>query len=171
METGKKLSLISGIITIVATFFFSWYAIDVLGTTYYANGLGIMNNLVDMFTDAESLGTTLDIPPFAFYIIAGIFIAFLVSGVLQILGMKHRVFVIIGTLLVLLIASLIFLGSADVVNIDNWIINVLGTDTPLIEGIIPLKILEEGMFDIGMYLLYAGGIIGIIASVYGPGAF
>jgi len=124
-----------------------------------------------MFTDAESLGTTLDIPTFAFYIIAAIFILFLAAGIFQILGIKHRVFVIISTLLVLGIASLIFLGSADIVNAEDWIINVLGTDAPLVEDIIPLKILDFGTIDIGMYLLYAGGIIGIVASVYGPGVF
>jgi len=171
METGKILSIISGIITLVATFLFSWYAIDVSGTAYYANGLGVINNLAAVFTDAESLGTILDIPPFAFYIIGAIFILFLASGVFQILGIKYRVFVIIGTILVLGVASLIFLGSADLVNVEDWVINVLGTDAPLVEDIIPLKILDFGTFDIGMYLLYAGGIIGIVASVYGPGAF
>ena len=170
METGKLLSLLSGIITIVATYFFSWYAIDI-GTVYYANGLGIINNLGAMFTDAEALGTTLGIPGFSLYIVAGCFIAFLIAGVFQILGMKHRAFVLIGTLLVLLAATLIFLGSADVVDVENWITNILGTDSPLVEDIIPLEILDYGTFDIGMYLLYAGGIIGIIATVYGPGAF
>lgn len=164
------LSLVSGIITIVATYLFSWYAIDV-GTVYYSNGLGIIYNLETMFTDAESLGATLDIPGFSIYIVAGFFIAFLVAGVFQILGMKHRAFVLIGTLLVLLTATLIFLGSGDVVDVENWVTNILGTDQPLIEDIIPLKILGYGTFDIGMYLLYAAGIIGIIATVYGPGAF
>jgi len=41
----------------------------------------------------------------------------------------------------------------------------------LVENIIPLKIFDLGTFDIGMYLLYAGGILGIVASVYGPGPF
>jgi hypothetical protein len=170
METGKLLSLISGVITLIATYFFSWYAIDI-GTAYYANGLGIISNLGAMFTDAESLGSTLGIPGFSLYIIAIVFILFLAAGVFQILGMKHRAFVAVGTFLVLGAATLMFLGSGEVVSVDDWISNILGTDTPLVEDIIPLKIFDFGSFDIGMYLLYAGGIVGIVATVYGPGAF
>ncbi|MFX1277953.1 MAG: hypothetical protein ACFFA3_00950 [Promethearchaeota archaeon] len=170
METGKLLSLLSGIITILATYFFSWYAIDTV-PPYYANGLGIINNLGAMFTDAENLGSTLNIPGFSLYIIAVGFILFLAAGLFLILGMKKRVFAAIGTLLTLGIATLIFLGSYRVISVDDWITNILGTDSPLVEDIIPLKILDFGGFDIGMYLLYAGGIIGLVATVYGPGAF
>jgi len=173
MDIGKKLCVISGIITLVATFLFSWIALEIGmgGTIYYANGIGIIKNLPAMFTDAESLGSTLEIPVFAFYIIAGIFILFLASGVLQILGIKHRAFVILGTTVSLGIAILIMLSDADVIDKANWVYYILGTDEPLVENIIPLTILGLGSFDIGMYLLYAGGIVGIIASVYGPGPF
>lgn len=118
-----------------------------------------------MFTDAQGLGTTLGILFSALYIIAGIFILFLASGVLQILGMKSRVPLIIGTIVSLAVGSLIWLGSADIIDRVVWIENILGTDTPLIEGIIPMNILGVDTIDIGTYLLYAGGIIGIIAAV------
>jgi hypothetical protein len=121
-----------------------------------------------MFTDAQGLGTTLGIPFFALYIIAGIFILFLLSGILQILGIKSRIPLIIGTIVSLGIGSLLWLGSADVINRVDWIVNILGTETPLIEGIIPLSIFGIDTIDLGVYLLYAGGIIGIVAAVYGP---
>jgi len=169
MRIGKVLSLVAGILTLLATFLFSWYSIDGGGgTIYYAGGLGIIKNLPAMFTDAQGLGTTLGIPFFALYIIAGIFILFLTSGVLQILGMKSRVPLIIGTVVALGIGSLIWLGSANIIDRVVWIENILGTETPLIEGIIPLSLLGVDTIDIGTYLLYAGGIIGIVAAVYGP---
>ena len=173
MAVGKKLSVISGIITLIATFLFSWIALEIGkgGTIYYANGLGIIKNLPAMFTDAESIGSTLEIPVFAFYIIVGIFILFLASGVLQILGTKHRAFVLVGTVASLVITTLLWLSTVDVIDKANWVYYLLGTDEPLVENIIPLKILDFGTFDIGMYLLYASGIVGIVASVYGPGAF
>ena len=63
MRIGKILSLIAGIITLLATFLLSWYSIDEGGITiYYAGGLGIIKNLPAMFTDAQGLGTTLGIP-------------------------------------------------------------------------------------------------------------
>ncbi len=166
MGKRKILSLIAGIITLLATFLFSWYVV-VGGDSklYYAGGLGIIKNLPAMFTDAQGLGTTLGIPFFALYIIAGIFILFLASGVLQILGMKSRVPLIIGTIISLVVGSLIWLGSANIIDRVVWIENILGTETPLIKGIIPMNILGVDTIDIGTYLLYAGGIIGIVAAV------
>lgn len=171
METGKILSLVAGIMTLVATFFFSWITISIGGNEYFVNGIGIIQNLPAMFTDAESLGSTLDIPDFSLYIIAGIFILFLVSGVLQILGMKSRTLGIIGTLVSLGIISLIWLGSANVIDEANWVQNILGTNDPIIWGWWPFNMFGPDVFDFGMYLLYAGGIVGIVASVYGPGPF
>ncbi|MHA2038245.1 MAG: hypothetical protein ACW98X_17545 [Promethearchaeota archaeon] len=169
MGIGKILSLVAGIITLLATFLFSWYAVDGGGgIIYYAGGLGIIKNLPAMFTNAQGLGSTLGIPFFALYIIAAIFILFLASGILQILGIKSRIPLIIGTILSLGIGSLIWLGSADVINRVDWIVNILGTDTPLIEGVLPLSIFGIDIIDLGVYLLYAGGIIGIVAAVYGP---
>ena len=173
MYKGKILSLVAGIITLVATFLFSWLALEIGidDRVYYVNGIAILKKLPDLFTDAESLGSTLEIPVFAFYIIAGIFALFLASGVLQILGMKRRVFVLVGTIATLGIATLLLLSTMDVIDKANWVYYILGTDDPLVENIIPLKILDFGGFDIGLYLLIAGGVVGIIASVYGPGPF
>ena len=173
MYKGKILSLVAGIITLVATFLFSWLALEIGAgdTVYFVNGIAILKKLPDLFTDAESLGSTLEIPVFAFYIIAGIFALFLASGVLQILGMKHRFFVILGSMAALGIGSLLFLSTIDVIDKANWVYYILGTEDPIIENIVPLTILELNTFDIGLYLLIAGGVLGIIASIYGPGPF
>jgi len=37
----------------------------------------------------------------------------------------------------------------------------------MVEGIIPMNLLGIDTIDIGTYLLYAGGIIGIVVAVYG----
>ena len=173
METGKLLSIIAGIITLVATYLFSWIAIPIGSppTTFYSNGYGIIRNLPNMFTDADSIGSTLEIPGFAIYIIACLLIVFLASGVLQILGIKHRAFVAIGTFFSLGIAFILLFSTLEVIDTANWAYYILGSDEPIVEDIIPLKILGLDVFDIGFYLLYAGGFIGIVASVYGPGAF
>ncbi len=171
MYVGKILSIIAGILTLIATFIFSWIAIDSGGVIYYANGFGIIKNLPNMFTDAENLEAILDIPAFAFYIIAGVFILFLAAGVLQILGAYHRAPIIIGTLVVLCITTLLFLGSLDVINREDWIVNILGTDELLVEDIIPYQLLDINNLDLGVFLLYAGGIVGLVAAIYGPSEF
>lgn len=171
MSVGKKLSIIAGIITLVSTYLMSWYAIDIGGEIYYAGGLGIINNIASMFTEAQVLELTLGIPFYAVYIVAIVLILFLAAGIFQILGVKSRALVIFGTLLSLGVGSLIWLGSANVIDAANWIENMIGTNQPLVDGIIPWQILGLDTFDIGMYLLYLGGIIGIVASVYGPSQF
>lgn len=164
MERGQVLSIIAGIITILATYLFSWLAVTI-GTIYYVNGIGIIVNLPGMFTNAEALGTTLNIPSFALYIIAGFFILFLISGILQIIGVKSRAVVIIGSIMPILLGVAALMTSADIIPRNLWIQNILGTDQPLIAGIIPLQLLALEVVDIGAYLLFAGGAIGIIAGI------
>jgi len=55
METGKITSLAAGILTILATYVFSWYTMNIppnIPPTFYSNGLGIIINLLDLFTYA-----------------------------------------------------------------------------------------------------------------------
>jgi len=87
MAAGKILSLLAGILTIVATFVLSWVSIP---GPVYAYGIGIVKNLPAMFTNADALGLLLGIPGFAIYIIAGILIVFLLSGIFQLIGIKSR---------------------------------------------------------------------------------
>jgi hypothetical protein len=155
---------VAGIITILATYLFSWYAINI-GTIHYVNGIGIIVHLPDMFLSAESLGTTLDIPFFALYIIAGLFILFLISGILQIIGVASRAVVIIGSIMPILLGVALLMTTADIFPKNLWIEYILGTDQPLIADIIPLKLLPLEVVDIGAYLLFAGGAIGFIAGI------
>ncbi len=85
MPSGRTLSGFAAILTLLATFVFSWYSLDI-PPKFYSNGLGIMDNLPAMFTDANSIATALDIPTFTIYIIAVCLILLLASGVLQLIG-------------------------------------------------------------------------------------
>lgn len=48
MGAGKYLSILAGIITLISTFILSWVAVDDGGTIYYAYGIGIIKNIVNM---------------------------------------------------------------------------------------------------------------------------
>lgn len=165
MAVGKILSLIAGILTIVATFFLSWVP-EAITPGYYVYGIGIVNNLPGMFTNADTLGGILGIPGFAIYIIAGILIVFLISGVFQIIGMKSRVLAIIGSIFVLLIGILTLLGALEVVINLDWVENIFGGPAPLVPGIIPYD-LALGPASLGLYVLIAGGALGLIAGFMG----
>jgi len=165
MGAGKVLSILAGILTIVATFVLSWVSVNV-PPVYYAYGIAIIFNLPTMFTSADALGATLGIPGFAIYIIAGILIVFLISGVFQLIGVKSRALAVIGSIFVLLIGVLTLLGIFNLaINID-WVTNLFGTPDPIVAGIIPFD-LPLGPASLGLYILLAGGALGLIAGFMG----
>lgn len=163
MESGKITSLVAGIITIVATYVFSWYAMIIGGPIplYRSNGLGIITNLPDLFINADIYGPLLGMPGFAVYIVASFLIFFMVSGIIQIIGIKSRAAVIIGSIMPIAIAIALLFSIGDVLNKTLWIRYVFGTN-PL--GIFPLQILPNDIIDIGGYLLLVGGGLGIVAA-------
>ena len=166
MAAGKILSLLAGILTIVSTFMLSWVSVAV-PPTYYAYGIGIVKNLPAMFTNADALGVLLGIPGFAIYIIAGMLIVFLLSGIFQLIGMKSRVLGLIGSIFVLVIGILVFLGIFNIVINIDWITNIFGDSVPIIDGIIPFD-LPLGPASLGLYVLIAGGALGLVAGIMGP---
>lgn len=166
MAAGKILSLLAGILTIVSTFMLSWVSVAV-PPTYYAYGIGIVKNLPAMFTNADALGVLLGIPGFAIYIIAGMLIVFLLSGIFQLIGMKSRVLGLIGSIFVLVIGILVFLGIFNIVINIDWITNIFGDSVPIIDGIIPFD-LVLGPASLGLYVLIAGGALGLVAGIMGP---
>jgi len=163
MESGKITSLVAGIITILATYVFSWYTMLIPAPvpTFSSNGLGIITNLPDLFAYADIYGPLLGMPGFAVYIVAGFLIFFLISGIIQIIGIKSRSAVIVGSIMPIAIAIALLFSIGDVLNKVVWIRNVFGTN-PL--GIFPLQILPNDLLDIGGYLLLVGGGLGIVAA-------
>ena len=76
-----------------------------------------------------------------------------------------------STIMVLIVRSLIWLGIVNVLNESIWIVNIFGIKQLLVNEIISSKILGSIIVDIMAYILYAGGILGIVAVVYGPPDF
>jgi hypothetical protein len=166
MGSGKILCVIAGIITIFATYILSWVSVTV-PPTFYAYGIGFIKNLPAMFTEADALGLLLGVPGFVIYIVAGIGIVFLLSGIFQLIGMKSRTFVLIGSIFVLLMGIMILLGTLNIVINIDWVIYIFGDSAPIIEGRVPFD-LALGPASLGLYVLIAGGVLGLIAGIMGP---
>jgi len=91
----------------------------------------------------------------------------LLSGIFQLIGMKSRVLGLIGSIFVLVIGILVFLGVFNIVINIDWIIYIFGDSVPIIDGIIPFD-LVLGPASLGLYVLIAGGALGLVAGIMGP---
>ncbi len=168
MGAGKFFCVLAGILTIVATYVLSFYAFTIFSIIVYVCGIGSMKKIPEMFTNPDVYATALSLPTYAIYIIAVVIIFFLISGIFQLIGVKSRVLVILGSILPILIGIYILLFGFEVLPTELNVYSFLFWDTePLIEGIIPLKILEFKTVDIGTYVLIAGGFLGLIGGFAG----
>ena len=167
METRKILCIIAGIITLLATYVFAWFVVDILGTNYYGHGIGVIMSLPDTFANAETIATVWGAPTFAIYIVGGCLIFFLFSGIIILLGLKYRVFAIIGAIMPILIAIAVISGPFNAPpNLIDYI-SLFSSETlggfPLNLAIGPSAF--GASVSLGNYFLLAGGVLGIISGV------
>jgi len=167
MEKGSILSMISGIIVIAATFLLTWFTVG----SADASGIGLIKNISDYFVNAETIAGLWGVPSFVLYIVGGVYILFLASGVLMIIGVKSRALTIIGSLMPIGMAIAIIFGSLDMpVDIINYVGVFLDTEG-IIPGIIPytLEIGPSGVLSLatvalGTYVLLGGGVLGFVSA-------
>jgi len=163
MSAGKYLAILAGFLTLIGTYLFSFFG-TLPGDV--ASGIGFWQQL---FQDASgmisSIVSGLTIPEWGVYILIVIIILFLVSGFLQLIGVKSRIIVILFSLFPL---------GFGVVLLVNTYTSLLGPNTAftlsffgapqLIENIIPY-VLNLGDLGLGTYLLLAGGVFGIVSGI------
>ena len=102
-----------------------------------------------------------------------LFLIFMVSPILQLLGCKVKFGPLAGCVMPLLIGVMILLYSSfGTAEFFIKILLMFGDPEPLIEGIFPITIAVENRFEFwGTYLLIAAGIFSLIAGLKGPGTF
>jgi hypothetical protein len=169
LETGKLLSIIGGIITLLATYVFSWFVIDISGTLYYGHGVGVFISLPYTIGNADTIAASWgpDVPGFAIYIVAGVLIFFLISGLLMLFGVKSRALAIIGAIMPIAIAIAVLFGPLSVPP------NVLSYISPFSSealGVYPFNIAigpsgYGATVALGDYLLLGGGVLGILGGI------
>lgn len=172
VKTSKLLSLLGGLITLVATFLFAWFVVDESGTQYYGHGLGVFLSLPETFANAEAIALSWgpDVPTFAIYIVGGTMIFFMFTWLLILLGIKNRVVPIIGGLLTLALAVAIVVGPFSVPpNVLDYVsvfsseaIGVFPFNIPI--GPAGLTVGGSVSVSLGTYLLMGGGLLGIISG-------
>lgn len=162
MGKGKNLMFVSGILTLIGTYIFTWFQFSYI-TIQYANGIGGINNFMDLLLNNKFYRDKHGLPGWAFQVIAILMVIFLISGLLQLIGKKNRKVGIVGSILPLLMGIALILGTLISLLAGMLrILQIFGATDPLIEGIIPLYILIFDGVSIGTLLVLAGGILGLI---------
>lgn len=150
MEARKISYIIGGILTVLATFLFSFH-LYFPGLHFY--GIGFIMNIPTFFTSGDIL----------VIIMAIVFIIFLLSGIFILIGLKSRRLAIIGSLLAIVTGVyFILVFYIGILEIDQFAFMFL--DSALIEGILPLNI-PIGTISIGPSLILAGGLLGLIGGI------
>lgn len=162
MGAGKILVIIGAILTLVSTFFLSFFAV---GGGLYGSGIGFVFNIPDIMANPGNYAADTMIV----YIVAIVFIVFLISGVLQLIGLASRVVAIIGSIIVLGIGIVLLLAIFDIFP-DFATYSTLLVNDAIADGIWPFD-LALGDASLGAYTLLAGGALGLIGGIIGTSDF
>lgn len=149
------LIVIAAVLTILGTWLFALFPSF---PPLVGSGLGFAMNIpmiigIDPGADAV-----------VFYLMLVLFIAWLASGVLQLVGLKSRIVGIIFSLIPLAIGIMFVLLVYTTVLGTMTATFFLMTSGEVIGGFIPILV-EIGGMGLGVYFLLAGGVLGIVGSV------
>lgn len=160
MGAGKVLAIVAAILTILGTFVIALFG----STGSVGSGLGFILNLDSIIENADIWADLLDLHIVLYWFIVGLFFIFLVSGFLQFIGIKSRVF--------MFIISLFPLGVGIMITLVFYT-DVLGNISTLFtyfmigeqfEDVFPILI-DIGDVALGTFILLGGGVIGIVSAI------
>lgn len=147
MGANKIFYIIGGLVTLLATFLFSFHSYFP-GVDFY--GIGFILNIPTLFTSGDIV----------VIIMAIVFIVFLLSGIFILIGLKSRALAIIGSLFAIAAGVyFILVFYMGILEIDQFAFMFLSN--AIIDGILPLNI-PIGTVSIAPSLIIAGGVLGLI---------
>ena len=154
MALGKIFIILGALLTILGTWVF---ATLLFFPGYVGSGLGFAMNLPSI------IGVDPGADAVVFYLLLVLFIAWLGSGVLQLIGLKSRIGGIIFSLIPLAIGlMLILLIYTDILGMMSAVFTLM-TIGEQIGGFFPILV-PLGDLGLGTYFLLGGGVLGIVGS-------
>jgi len=160
LESGKILTILGGILTLLGTYVFAIYGVAGL---FAGSGIGFITNLGDLFTNADGIALFLGVDVWIIYLLTILFLIFLASGILQLLGVKSRALGFIFSVFPLVVGFMIIiffytdiLGPTTAVFTFYFIGEHFGDFFPIIVNL--------GDVGLGAYLLVGGGVLGILGT-------
>jgi len=160
LESGKIFTILGGILTLLGTYVFAIYGVAGL---FAGSGIGFITNLGDLFTNADGIALFLGVDVWIIYLLTILFLIFLASGILQLLGVKSRALGFIFSVFPLVVGFMIIiffytdiLGPTTAVFTFYFIGEHFGDFFPIIVNL--------GDVGLGAYLLVGGGVLGILGT-------
>ena len=173
MKIGKILVLVGALLTLVSTFLFSFgQTVGPDGRTL-TSGIGFLFNLPEIFGNVAYWNGLNGGETALQYTFSIVFIVFVLSGVIQLLGFVNKYVSIIGSLIALAFAiTMIVFITVDV---PGWGFNRYSSllwRAPIVDGILPFDlplIAASGSFylaySLGTITLMAGGALGLVGGI------
>jgi len=154
LALGKIFIILGALLTILGTWVF---ATILFIPGYVGSGLGFAMNLPSI------IGVDPGADAVVFYLLLVLFIAWLASGVLQLIGLKSRIGGIIFSLIPLAIGlMLILLLYTEILGMMSAVFTLM-TIGEQIGGFFPILV-PLGDLGLGTYFLLGGGVLGIVGS-------
>ena len=163
MALGKIFIILGALLTILGTYVF---AVFLFFPGIVGSGLGFAINIIDIIALDPAL---LGIDAIIFYVMLVLFIIWLASGVLQLVGLKSRIVGIIFSLfplgigiMFLLVFYTTILGPISALFTLFTIGEQFGTFFPILVDI-------GGGMGLGSFFLVGGGVLGLIGCILPQG--
>ncbi len=155
MAVGKILLILGALLTILGTYVF---AVFLVAPGYVGSGIGFAMNLPDI------IGVDPGADALAFYFMLVLFIVWLVSGVLQLVGLKVKIVGLIFSLVPLAIGVMFLLFVyTEILGMMTFVFMLLTTGEHF-GGFYPILV-DIGTLGLGTYFLVGGGVLGLIGSI------
>jgi hypothetical protein len=173
MKISKILILVGAILTLFSTFFLSFAQTNGTDGRTYASGIGFLFNLPSILGDIAYWIGFNGGEAMVIYIVAIVFIVFLLAGVIQLVGLISKYVELIGSIIVIGISIAIIL--AVMIDIPGWGMNRYSSllwAPPIADGVWPLDVAVAGAsgvfyqnLSLGTITLIIGGGLGLAGGI------
>ena len=155
MAVGKIFIILGALLTILGTWVFAVFS---MSSTVVGSGLGFAMNLIDI------IGIDPGADALVFYLMLVVFIIWLASGVLQLIGLKSRIVGLIFSLFPLAVGLMFILFMyTEILGMMTFVF-MLFTSTEVIGGFYPVLV-QLDVLGLGTYFLVGGGALGLIGCL------
>ena len=160
MASGKVFIVLGALLTIVGTYIFA--ISGVVGLV--GSGIGFILNFFNLITNAVVYAGVVNVEVWLFYILLVVFAIFIISGGLQLIGIKSRAIGFVFSLFPLGVGVMfVLLFYTEILGSISSLLALFFTGGQ-IGNIFPILINIGGGTGLGAFFLIGGGLFGVIST-------